>query len=154
MPRRTSRRSRSASFKKGVCKRTRSGLDRSRVLTEGCLERWVLQFVVPAVARVLLLLRLRVSFFRQANRKDVARRPVHDDILGRLDEKGEPMSFPAADDDEIHFAVGGGANDLALGVADDDSPEAWINRLLQSRRCCICGATELVITHCQQRCTS
>jgi hypothetical protein len=76
----------------------------------------------PAVLGYSLPLGFRVFLSRHANRKDVARCPVHDDVLGRLDEKGEAMSFVAADDDEIHFAVGGGPNDLALDIADDDAP--------------------------------
>jgi hypothetical protein len=62
------------------------------------------------------------SFLRQANGQDVARRPVHDHVFGRLDEKGEPMPFMPAKDDEINFAVVGGANDLVLDVAYDDAP--------------------------------
>jgi hypothetical protein len=46
---------------------------------------------------------------------------VHYDILGGLEEKGEAVTFPAANDDELHHAFGGGANDLALDVASTAS---------------------------------
>lgn len=56
----------------------------------------------------------------QSHGEDVARRLMHDDVLGRAHQQGESVSLPVTDDDEVDLALRGEADNLALDVARDD----------------------------------